>query len=333
MPGGVSPSQRGLFPSDEEIDQLIVGPDSITWQFGSDVRLFLAPLYALLLQVAHPTVGAGVRDYSDFEKRPWERLLRTLDYLILLQYGGREAVAVGCRLRQLHQRIKGVKADGKPYQALERGAYTWVHATLLETYVRAHQHFGRPMTRPQVEQFYREYIGLGRLVGVREEDLPATWEGFRAYFEYMVAEELGHNETVDRVLRAARKPAPPELPLLPEILWKGLRLPVGRLSYLGGVGLLPAALRDRLGIPWSRWEERQFRTIAVTSRALEPILPPALKTLGPSQLRWRRRAIARGPFGQPGSEPLPASTPLRSPALDQRVQTRVPDDAKHPPGF
>lgn len=300
VPGSTLPSQGGLFPSPEEIDQLIVGPESITWRFSSDVRLFLAPLYALLLQVAHPTVGAGVRDYSEFEKRPWERLLRTLDYLVLLQYGGAEAVAVGRRLRQLHQRIKGIRADGKPYDALERGAYTWVHATLLETYVRAHEHFGRPMTRAQVEQFYREYVGLGRLVGVREEDLPATWDGFRAYFDYMVGQELGHNETVDRVLAATRKPAPPELRLMPEILWRGLRLPVGRLAYLGGVGLLPPGLRLRLRIPWSKWEERQFRTISAASRALEPVLPPAMKTLGPAQLRWRRHAIARGPFGRPG---------------------------------
>src|SRR5205823_1765640 len=48
-----------LFPTDEEIDHLIVGPESLTWQFGSDLRLFLTMLYPLLLQVAHPTVGAG----------------------------------------------------------------------------------------------------------------------------------------------------------------------------------------------------------------------------------------------------------------------------------
>src|SRR5947209_20588000 len=88
-----------------QIDPLIVGPQSVTWQFTSDVRLFFAPLYALLLQVAHPTVAAGVRDYSDFDKRPLERLLRTIDYLVLLQYGGLEAAAAGRRLRQLHTRF------------------------------------------------------------------------------------------------------------------------------------------------------------------------------------------------------------------------------------
>ena len=299
-----APSGDGdLFPSEDEIDALIVGPESVTWQFTSDVRLFFAPLYALLLQVAHPTVAAGVRDYSDFEKRPLERLLRTIDYLVLLQYGGREAVGVGRRLREMHGRFTGVGPDGRPYYALERSAYTWVHATLLETYVRAHRYFGRPMTRSQLERFYREYTGLGRLVGVRAEDLPEDWEGFRAYFQRMVDRELGPNETVDRVLEVTRRPAGPELPFVAELIWRTLRVPAARLMYLGGVGLLPPALRERLRISWSRREERNFRRLAVSSRALEPILPATMKAFGPTQLRLRRRAIARGPFADVVAHP------------------------------
>jgi uncharacterized protein (DUF2236 family) len=279
-------------------DALIVGPESVTWQFTSDVRLFLAPLCALLLQVAHPTVGAGVRDYSDFDRRPWERLLRTIDYLVLMQYGGSEAAAVGRRLRELHKAFTGTGFDGRPYHALERRAYAWVHATLLETYVRAHRHFGRPMSRAQVERFYLEYVGLGRLVGVRADDLPPDWDGFRAYFDHMLDYELEHNETVDRVLAAARKPAAPEVG--PAILWKALLVPSTRAAYLGGVGLLPARLRSRLGIAWTIRDERAFRALGAASRALTPVLPQKLKTFGPTQLRWRRRAIARGPLGPGG---------------------------------
>ena len=191
-----------LFPTDEEIDALIVGPESLTWQFGSDLRLFLTMLYPLLLQVAHPTVGAGVRDYSDYEQRPFNRLFGTLDYLLVLQYGGRDAAAMGRRLREIHKRFKGVKPSGESYYALEPGAYAWVHATLLDAYVTGHAYCGRPMTRSQVERFYREYTGLGRFVGVREGDLPRDWDGFRAYFDDVVANELEHTETVDRVLRS-----------------------------------------------------------------------------------------------------------------------------------
>jgi uncharacterized protein (DUF2236 family) len=302
------PTRGSPFPGEIEARRLVVGPDSVTWQFGSDVRLYLAPLYPLLLQVAHPTVAAGVRDYSDFDQRPWERLWRTLDYLIVLQYGGTEAVPMGHRLRELHKGFKGTKANGEPYYALERAAYAWVHATLLHTYVVAHRQFGRPMSSGQVQRFYREYIGLGHLVGVREDDLPPDWAGFQAYFERMVADELEHNETVERVLRAVLDPAAPEVPFLPEALWRVLRVPARRALYVGGVGLLSAELRARLRIRWTRRDESEFRALGAVSRGLTPLLPKKLQVFGPTHLRWRRRAIADGPLGPGGGiEHRPAS--------------------------
>ena len=49
-----------LFPSDTEIDRLLVGPESVAWRSTSDVRLNFAVLYPLLLQVAHPTIDVAV---------------------------------------------------------------------------------------------------------------------------------------------------------------------------------------------------------------------------------------------------------------------------------
>ena len=34
--------------------------------------------YALVLQVAHPTVAAGVEEHSRYRQDPWGRLVRTL---------------------------------------------------------------------------------------------------------------------------------------------------------------------------------------------------------------------------------------------------------------
>jgi uncharacterized protein (DUF2236 family) len=44
---------------------------------------------AVLLQVAHPLVAAGVVDYSDYRRNLWRRLLRTLRALYLIVYGSK----------------------------------------------------------------------------------------------------------------------------------------------------------------------------------------------------------------------------------------------------
>lgn len=288
-------SATAPFPTEAEARRLLVGPESVTWRYASDARLYLVMLYPLLLQVAHPTVSAGVRDFSDFERRPWNRLVRTLDYVSLLVYGGEQAIAAGRRLREIHKGFRGVRADGERYFALEPSAYAWVHATLLDSYIAGHRQFGRPMRPDQVDRFYREYRGLGRLIGVRTGELPETWDAFGPYFERVSESALGPTESLAAVLRSVRRSAPP-LPL-PRPVWNTVRIPTRRALWLGGIGLLDPGLRRRLQIPWSEADERAFQSLGRFTRSLTPVMPPALRVMGPGQLRLRRRGIARGPLG------------------------------------
>jgi uncharacterized protein (DUF2236 family) len=211
-------------------------------------------------------------------------------------YGGGEAAAAGRRLRELHKRFRGVRPDGVPYYALEPRAYAWVHATLIETYVAGHARFGHPMTTADVERFYLEYRGLGRLIGVREGQLPPDWEGFRRYFDDMIEHQLERTDAVERVLRVFLHAQRPPLPV-PELIWRAARLPAGRALWLSGVGLMPAALRRRLRIGWSVVDEAAFRGLGILSRGIEPVLPETLKISGPGHLRWRSAQIAAGALG------------------------------------
>lgn len=289
-----------LFATEAQLDQILLGPDSVAWRVTSDLRLYFAMLYPLLLQVAHPTVGAGVRDFSDFERRPWHRLLRTVDYTSLLVYGGTEAAAAGQRLRSLHQPFRGVREDGERYSALEPDAYAWVHATLIDMYVCAHARFGTPLGHEETERFYLEYRGLGRLIGVREEDLPPTWEQFRSYFRRTAERELRRTVAVDRVLHTVRHVGAPPVPL-PGVLWPLIRIPAHRVLWLGGVGLLTPSVRRRLGVRWSPLDEAQFRALGIVSRSLTPMMPQSMRIMGPGHVRLRREAIARGPLGDSDS--------------------------------
>jgi uncharacterized protein (DUF2236 family) len=178
-------------PAADEVAHLVPAPGSILWDYGADARLLATASYALMLQVAHPTVAAGVREHSDYARDPWGRLLRTLDYVYVMTYGGPGAAATtGRRLREMHKQIKGPAPDGRRYHALEPAPYAWVHATLVDGIVSGHARFGRPLSPTQVERLYREWLALGRVIGVRDGDLPDDWRGFRDYFDRMVAERL-----------------------------------------------------------------------------------------------------------------------------------------------
>jgi len=269
----------------------------VAWRATSDFRLYFGMLYPLLLQVAHPTVDAGVTDHSQFEQRPWERLLRTVDYVSVLVYGGPEAVAAGRRLRAVHKRFRGTNKDGSRYSALEPQAYAWVHATLLDTYVRANARFAHPLTGDEIDRFYREYKGLGRLIGVRERDLPPTWPEFRAYFDTTAQHVLTRTDSVNRVLAVVHDAGPPPMPVTAR-LWPLIRIPARRALWLGSIGLIDPWLRRRLNIGWTALDEAQFRALCTVSHALGPVMPAGYKMIGPGHLRWRRDEIASGPLGR-----------------------------------
>lgn len=289
-----------VFPDHEEAVSYVVGPESITWQKTSDLRGMFGSGTALLLQVAHPTVAGGVREHSDFVSDPWNRLYRTLDYVNLLVYGGVEgAINTGRQMRAMHQRIKGVDPQGRRYHALEPQAYAWVHATLAYSIVETHNMFGVPFSQAEKVQFYGEWRGLGRLLGIRERDMPETWWAFNDYVETMIDEELENNDVVELVHRTLASPATPPIDWLGDRTWGVITKPAARAMQLATAGLLPESARRKLGLQLTPWQEREIRTIGRIVRASTPVLPKSVRNNGPAYLRWRRETIERGPFRIP----------------------------------
>jgi len=287
-------------PPPQEWPDLVPAPGTITWRRASDVRLFLAAGYALVLQVSHPTVGAGVSEHSQFRREPWGRLMRTLDYTYTMVYGGPQAAGeMGRRIRSFHRHIRGNMPDGRPYHALEPGAYAWVHATLAEAIVRAHGRFGLPFGDAEREAFWAQWRALGRLLGIRERDLPADWEGFGTYVTDMVAGTLERTPAVDDVLAALTRPPAPDAPALRAPVWALARAPLGRVLGLATIGLLPPALRGRLGVDWSTAQELRLRAFSAALRSATPLLPAGLQNTGPGYLRYRAAEIARGEVASP----------------------------------
>lgn len=195
----------------------------------------------------------------------------------------------------MHKQIRGVAPDGRRYHALEPEAYAWVHATLADAIIVSHRRFGRPLDEEQVRRLYREFRALGRVHGVRDQDLPDDWPEFRGYFDEMVRTRLEDSDVVQGVLGTIYTPAAP-LPSFPESGWRVARLPFVHVLSLATGGLLPAILRRRFGLRWTARHELELRALGRASRSLTPVMPEALRNVGPGYLRWRHDAIARGDF-------------------------------------
>lgn len=293
-----------VLPTSEEIPALVPARGSVTWRVAGDIRLLAGAGYALVLQVAHPTVGAGVAEHSNFAADPWGRLLRTLDYVNGTIYGGPDlAGAIGRRVRGMHTSIKGVKPDGERYHALEPDAYAWVHATLADGVVRGHRLLGRPMNDGEVERYWHDWRRVGRLVGVRSRDLPETWPAFEEYFDAMVEERLEMTDAVADVLESLDSPAKPPLRFLSDTGWKVASFPAIKSTRLTTIGFLPPVLRQRFGVEWTDKDEARFRTLAKASRKSTAVLPKTLRNVGPAYLKWRREALERGDVAQPSRAP------------------------------
>ncbi|MFJ4621185.1 oxygenase MpaB family protein [Streptomyces sp. NPDC088812] len=284
-----------------------LAPDTILWDIAGDVRLLLSLPAALVLQVAHPAVGAGVDDHSVFRTDPWGRAERSLESLQLWVYGGERAIEEGRRLRRLHKTISGTDSRGRSYHALTPAYYAWVHATAYPVFLRAARYLSRPLAPDDERRLYDELLQLGGILGIHPRDMPKTPEEFWPYFDAMVDRELERTAVVDELLDPRRPvPPPPGAGALLRRLWPVLRRPLARLHVFVTAGLLPPAARDRLGVPWTSRDERRLKRLGAVVRTVVPLLPERLRYLPTARAaRARAAATAHTPADRGGPAPRP----------------------------
>jgi uncharacterized protein (DUF2236 family) len=277
------------------------GPGSITWRLMGDARgLLLAPT-ALVLQVAHPVVGAGVAYHSAFPEDAWGRLVRTIGSAVRFTYGSDEvAGAEADRLRAVHRPVHGVDSRGRPYRASDPAAYAWVHLTLAHLATETRRWFGPPLATDELDEFYGQWRYIGKRLGVREEEMPPAWADFVRYFETMVTEVLEVNDAVLEVLSAVSHPPSPAS-WLPEGVWEPVAAGAGAVQSTFTLGTIPARLREATGARWTPLDDARLRALAGAVRVASTFTPTALRyvpqavpyVLAPWRARRRRLAPRR----------------------------------------
>ena len=293
------------------------------WRAFNDVRLLQTSGYATLLQVAHPTVGHGVHQYSSFVKDPWGRLLRTLDYVHGTIYGGPElAGKIGVRVRDMHKTIKGTKPDGSRYSAMEPDAFAWVHATLAHSIFEGYRVFVTPMSPaheggvldasgwdvgspdrgplPRPARDRRRLRGVLRLRG-----------RLRAGVDPRDPAGAGHP------VRARRRPT---CPACAPACGACCARPWAASCGWPPSASCPTGCARRLELPFSPAERRTFALLmAAGSRAAGPAVRGPLRSSAPTTCAGATRPWPAATWPRPGSAPA-ARTSRRGLTRRQRLQ-------------
>ncbi len=146
-------------------DPGLYGPASEAWRLNREAMLLLgAGPRALLLQLAHPAVAAGVDDHSDFRADPWRRLAGTLRSYLTIVYG--TTAAARAEIRRLNALHRGIAGPG--YAARDPELSLWVHATLVDSTIAVDDAWLEPLAARARGAFYAETRPIGRAFGVPE---------------------------------------------------------------------------------------------------------------------------------------------------------------------
>jgi uncharacterized protein (DUF2236 family) len=268
-------------------DPGLFGPDSVAWRLDREATLLLgAGPRALLLQLAHPAVAAGVAEHSDFRRDPWRRLDGTLRSYLRIVYGS--TAAARTEIRRLNALHRGIQGAG--YAARDPALSLWVHATLIDSTLAANAAWAGPLAPADADRFYAEMRPIGAAFGIPDADNPADLAGFRAYLDRM----LGPDGPV-HVGPIARDLADAILhPPLPGPLG---RLPVPTTLYdwtlWPSLDLLPAGVRAEYGFADDALRRAVSTWLVTAWRAWRPVLPAPFRQM-PQALAADRRIASGG---------------------------------------
>lgn len=261
----------------------LFGPESASWRIDREAILFLAAGRALLMQLAHPWVAQGVLDHSRSLDDPFGRFHRTFSAMFSFVFGSLgQALGAARRLHRRHEAIRGTLseaagpfASGSPYCANHLPALRWVLITLTDGALAARDAVLPPLAPGLRDRYVAERGRMGAMFGIAPGTLPRDWDSFVAERDrWLACEEL-------TVTGPARQIA--------ERLVIHPPLPLGRAAFRNVTALLlPERLRLDYGLPFGSAERRNAERTLAWLRRVYPILPSALRLVGPY-----REAIGR----------------------------------------
>ncbi|MFI5316561.1 MAG: oxygenase MpaB family protein [Myxococcota bacterium] len=262
------------------------GPGSLSWEINGDLAsLAVAGGGAILMEVLHPSVMAGVFTHSSYRTEPLRRARNTLGYVLRTTFGNtRAATAVIEAVKRVHGRVAGARPDGVGYRALDPELIAWVHTCIPWAVMTAFDRYTRPLSLHEKNRYLREQAVIGRMGGA--DWVPETVSELEDFVAEM-RPRMGANEQL--------------LSFIAFLEGRSGDLPVGRLerfdrrqSLRGSMSLMPVWARELTNTRVSEaldrfWLQPSNRQRASLIRWAYPELP------------CKRIALARA--GSPREEP------------------------------
>jgi uncharacterized protein (DUF2236 family) len=215
------------------------GPSSLSWEINGDLAsLAVAGAGAILLEVLHPSVMAGVFTQSSYRTEPLRRTRNTLGYVLRTTFGSTPAATRLIEsVKRIHSRVNGERPDGVSYRALDPALIAWVHTCIPWAVMSAYDRYARPLSVAEKNQYLREQAVIGRMGGA--DWVPESVDELDAYVEEM-RPRMGANEQLSSFLEF--------------VAGKSEDLPVSRLERLdrwvslrGSMALMPEWARTLTG--------------------------------------------------------------------------------------
>jgi uncharacterized protein (DUF2236 family) len=274
--------------------------DSLARRINNEPAVGLLAGRALVLQLAHPAVGQGVEDHSDFKVHPFKRLERTLEAVYSIVNGSVElAEGLGRHIHWIHEFVVG-----PGYRANAPDNLLWVHATLVDSVLLAYRMFVGKLSDAEEATFYQQMSRVVETLGLPASAQPINMTDFRRYLDSTI-ETLVVTPTSRELIRYVIRPALPA----------GLQIPLTPLLSLGQLittGTLPPRIRAQAGLPWNRDRQRGLDRCQAAIRLATRLQPRSVRT-APSRLGGQllmhqaRHHLAQFESRHSTSDPVPVS--------------------------
>ncbi|QPF89827.1 oxygenase MpaB family protein [Bradyrhizobium commune] len=284
----------------------VFGPDSLTWRIDREAIIFLGAGRALLLQLAHPWVAAAIAEHSTTFADPIGRFRRTFDIVFAMVFGSLDRALLASRqLHRRHTMIVGAMPDtvgpfaaGSRYCANDIPSLRWVHATLVESALVAHDLVLPQLAADERQRYWTESRLFGALFGLTGDDLAADWTDFAAYTAAMAQSDTltvspAAREIATQIFAGARPwLRPPRwyraltASLLPEQLRAGFGLELDTRDMSAADNAL-------------RWIRRVYPKLPNRLRYASPYQEAQARLRGELQPDWMTRGLNRLWIGRP----------------------------------